>query len=196
MTGPLVAALLLVAASGRPQAEADLGAVMERYLAPAPMQVAYSYTIGNSDFSDATQGVLYLQAPSIFRLSFFDKVYGSDGASVYLHDTNTHQTVIDSLRRDDMQLWLSLLSGQLPQGAQLVGSRRADGLSHLDLVGPDGQWDAELTVMEATGAIVRIVVVDGAGLRAVIDLETPQPWTPPDGWIRLDDLPGERLDLR
>ncbi|MCH7575462.1 MAG: hypothetical protein IIA59_10090 [Candidatus Marinimicrobia bacterium] len=196
MTGPIMAALLLVAAANQPQSEGDLGAIMERYLEAAPMQVAYSYAIGNSDFSDTTQGVLYLSAPSVFRLSFFDKVYGSDGASVYLHDTNTHQTVIDSLRWNEMQLWLRLLSGQLPEGTQLVGSRHAGRLSHFDLLGPDGKWEAELTVNEQSGAIARIAVVDRAGLSVVIDLETPRKWTPSVEYIRLSDLPGERLDLR
>ena len=199
----LAATWMLTVASADPQGDADLGAVMARYLEAAPMQVTYRYTIeqGNTeqgDVAETTRGTLYLSAPSVFRLSFVDKVYGSDGASVYLHDTNTHQTVIDSLRRSDMQLWMQLLSGQMPPGAEIV-NRSIDGkLTRINFRGPKDQWQAELSVISATGALSRINVTEQSGLTAVIDLDPPQKWTPEsmDAWIRLTDLAGERLDLR
>ena len=107
-----------------------------------------------------------------------------------------------------MQLWLQLLSGQIPPGAEVVGgghpepaeggSSSGSKFTRINIRGAEDQWEAELSVNPATGALSRISVTERTGLSAVIQLEPPRKWAPEsiDDWIRLTDLPGERLDLR
>jgi hypothetical protein len=162
------------------------------------MQLDYHYSVSREEFQQDTTGTLYLAAPGVFRLTLWDKVYGSDGRSLYLHDLNTHQTVIDSLRWTDVHLWVRLLQGQLPAGTRQVLSDTDHDLPVWILSHEAPYWQAAVTVDTAAVRIVEIRLYESAGWEHIVQLDPPLPWQSDrlETWIKLEDLPGIRLDLR
>ena len=136
----LLVAFSLFAGSLAAQREPALRGVLEAYLDRAPMIVNFHYTFTQDDFRHDTSGVLILLGANVFRLELWDKVYGSDGSSLYLYDRNTHQTVIDSLRWSDLSLWLRLLNGSLPAGTDVVAASGQDGESRWELRHTEPWW--------------------------------------------------------
>jgi len=184
----------LTAGDGAARFQAAMGA----FLAQAPLKVGYHYTVEQGDFKQEQAGTLYLARRGVFRLELWDKVYGSDGQSLYLHDLNTHQTIIDSLRWTDVNLWMRVLNEELPVGTQVTVAKGGEkGLTfHLDY---GRQWQGVVAVDTAAHAIREIVVHErDRQFRHHIILEQPQSWDGGDslGYVTLQDLPGLRLDLR
>ena len=180
------------------QGEQPFQVVLESYLNRAPMQVDFHYSFTQGDFQHDTSGVLILLGANVFRLELWDKVYGSDGSSLYLHDRNTHQTVIDSLRWSDLSLWLRLLNGRLPAGTDVVAVPGQAGDSRWELRHLEPRWVAEIAVDTASGSIIEITLRELAERRHRVRLSQPEPWSAdrPLAVMTLQDLPGVRLDLR
>lgn len=198
MKPPGIALLLLLHSGLAGQAANALDSLAQGMLASAPFQMAYDYSISADEFQQAISGTLYVAAAAVFRLDMFDKVYGSDGSSLYLHDRNTRQTIIDSLRMDELFIWLRLLAGHPPEDVlvgRLTGEDRGQRLaiSHTGAL-----WSGELLLDAASGAIRQVQIIEVNGWRHSIDFQPRRPWLSQtrEQWVRLEDLPGERLDLR
>ena len=195
----LILSGILWASHALPPAQGEnLDQVVAQFLSRAPMQLNYHYSISREEFQQDTTGTLYLAAPGSFRLTLWDKVYGSDGHSLYLHDRNTRQTVIDSLRWTDVQLWVRLLQGKLPPGTRQALSSTEHDLPVWILSHEGPYWEAAVTVDKAGARIIEIRLYESAGWEHTIRLDPPVPWKNNlmETWIRLEDLPGIRLDLR
>jgi hypothetical protein len=172
---------------------------MDAFLTNAPMKVNYHYTLTSGDFRQDTTGTLVLVEPGVFRLELWDKVYGSDGSSLYLHDRNTHQTVIDSLRWTEMNLWVRLLNGELPAGTVVVpGDLSSEGATLWELSHEEPWWFGVVEIDTTTWTIREILLREEPEWQHLIRLDVPKPWnsTNSDSLITLEDLPGTRLDLR
>jgi len=168
-------------------------------LANAPLKMDYHYTLTNSSLRQDTTGTLVLIGPRTFRLELWDKVYGSDGSSLYLHDRNTRQTVIDSLRWTEVNLWLRLLQGDLPPGTvtTLIEPSPA-GMVHWELSHEEPWWFSVVEVDTNTWLVREIRLYEEQGWEHLVRLGVPESWnnTNLDSFITLEDLPGQRLDLR
>jgi hypothetical protein len=173
--------------------------VMDAYLSRTPMGISYHYSFTDGSFQQDTSGTMVILDSGKFRLDFWDKVYGTDGASLYLHDRNTHQTVIDSLRWTDMNLWVRLLQGELPT-ATLVrpGTPSAPDMLQWNLSHESPWWSANVVVDSISGMIREIQVSEDTGWEHRVRLDDPERRLIPDpqAFLRLQDLPGIRLDLR
>lgn len=195
---PLVVGLLLIPPA-QGQQEQQFQEEVAAYLARAPMKIRYHYTLTEGEFQLDTTGVMVLVSPSVFRLELWDKVYASDGSSLYLHDRNTHQTVIDSLRWTEISLWVRLLHGELPPGtaaARIEPSQKGRVL--WELSHEDPRWHGAVMLDSTVWSIREIQLREELGWEHLVRLEVPEPWdsTSQHGHITLQDLPGTRLDLR
>ena len=195
----LLAIGLLLAPTAQGQQGKPFSRVMDAFLANAPMKVNYHYTLKSGDFRQDTTGTLVLVEPGVFRLELWDKVYGSDGSSLYLHDRNTHQTVIDSLRWTEVNLWVRLLNGDLPAGTVVVpGESSNEDATRWELSHEEPWWFGVVEIDTTTWTIREILLREEPEWQHLIRLDVPKPWnsTNSDSLITLEDLPGTRLDLR
>jgi hypothetical protein len=173
--------------------------VVGGFLAQAPMQFQYQYKVTKDGFHQDTTGLMVIVSSDKFRIEFWDKVYGSDGFSLYLHDRNTSQTVIDSLRWTDLNLWVRLLQGELPTGTVAQSSTSSqDTLQTWELSHAQPWWQGLVDVVVSSGNLQRIELYEDEGWKHVVHLEVPERWDHPDqrAFLTLLDLPGVRLDLR
>lgn len=198
MTLRLLALLALALAPVSGQGAPSLRDLSDSLLSRTPLKFGYEYRIIADDFEEVTAGTLYVAARSQFRLTLFDKIYGSDGSSLYLHDRNTHQTIIDSIRDDGLNVWIDLLRGDLPENMSVSTSSAGDGSWRYTLASPAAQWRAEALVDSATYAIRAVNVHEASGWRHEVVLGVMMDWPSktPLTWVTLQDLPGVRLDLR
>jgi len=173
--------------------------MVDAFLANAPMKVNYHYTLTSGSFRQDTTGTLVLIGPGVFRLELWDKVYGSDGSSLYLHDRNTHQTVIDSLRWTEVNLWVRLLHGDLPPGTvTTLAEPSHEGMVRWELSHEEPWWFSVVRIDTSTWIIREIQLREEPEWQHLVRLGVPESWnnTNPDSFITLEDLPGQRLDLR
>lgn len=199
MTRPVVViAFGLLATLSAKESGASFQEVIDAFLAQAPIKVGFHYTLTQGDFQQAATGVLYVAARGVFRLELWDKIYSSDGTSLYLHDKNTHQTVIDSLRWTTMNLWLRLLHGELPSGTEVTVAPAEDGMVRFRFHHQQPTWSGELRVDTLSGSLRDMRIIEEGELEHHIRLELPESWTDPHSatFMQLQDLPGSRLDLR
>ncbi len=190
---------LLVAHPVQGQQERQFQEAVAAFLAQAPLKISYHYTLTDGEFQQDTTGVMVLISPGVFRLELWDKVYGSDGVSLYLHDRNTHQTVIDSLRWSDVNPWVRLLHGELPPGTIVTAagfSRK--GEMRWELRHNEPWWSGIVAVDTTTWSIREIQLREELGWQHLVRLDRPEPWEHPrpEAFMTLQDLPGTRLDLR
>lgn len=173
--------------------------VLVNFVEHAPLSMEYSYDLTGSNFHREITGAFYLAEPAVFRLELDDKVYAAIDGLLYLHDLNTHQTIIDSLRWPELQPWVRLLNGELPTGTE-VTFRDVNGNEPRFIIRPPREeWTAEASLDSLTGLISTITFDDGVSeLDHRIDLSLPESWAPAsrDTFFTLLDLPGVRLDLR
>ncbi len=173
--------------------------MMKDFLASSPMQLSYYYSLSDGSFSQDMDGTMILIEPGKFRLDLWDKIYSSDGTSLYLYDRNTRQTVIDSLRWSDVNLWVRLLQGNLPAGTVSTRDESSPpGIIRLELLNEELQWVCTVDVDTSTRAMQEIMLKDDQGWEHLVRLEAPTLWNSmnPDSILTLEDLPGLRLDLR
>jgi|GEM_PF-6528870 len=190
---------LLLAPAAQGQPEKPFHKMMDAFLANTPMKVNYHYTLTSGDFRQDTTGTLILIGPGVFRLELWDKVYGSDGRSLYLHDRNTHQTVIDSLRWTEVNLWVRLLHSKLPAGTVVTpGESSSEGTAHWELSHEEPWWFSVVAVDTTTWSVREIRLREEQGWEHLVQLDVPEPWnnSNPDSFTALEDLSGTRLDLR
>jgi hypothetical protein len=170
---------------------------IESFVDNAPMIVTYHYTLTQDDFHQDTTGTLILMESNVFRLTFWDKIYGSDGTSLYVHDKNTRQTIIDSLRWTELHLWLQILNGELPPDTR-ISQQPLDGqfskwlLTHLQPT-----WSCTVIMDTLTSRLTEVRLKE-EDWEHVLRLDVPLPYAASDSvkLVSLDDLPGIRLDLR
>ncbi|MFC1484092.1 hypothetical protein ACFL6Q_03460 [Candidatus Neomarinimicrobiota bacterium] len=163
----------------------------------APMIISYHYALTQDDFHQDTTGTLILMESNVFRLTFWDKIYGSDGTSLYVHDKNTRQTIIDSLRWTELHPWLRILNGELPPGTRIT-QQPSDGLfSNWLLTHLQPMWICTVIVDTLASRITEIRLQEG-DWEHVLRLDVPLPYANSASakLVSLDDLPGIRLDLR
>ncbi len=173
--------------------------VLTNFVERAPLRMEYSYELTGSDFHREIRGAIYLAEPAVFRLQLDDKVYAAIDDLLYLHDLNTHQTIIDSLRWSDLLPWVRLLNGELPAGTEVTLRDSTGDEPRFIIRPPHEQWTAEATLDSLAGLIRTITIDDGvSGLDHRIALTIPESWVPAsrDTFFTLLDLPGVRLDLR
>ncbi len=181
------------------QYDSQLRAALESYLALAPMRVEFRYELAQGDFHRDTTGTMFLFDHDGFRLELWDKVYGSDGSSLYLYDRNTRQTVIDSLRWPEVNLWLRLLHGELPVGTMVTpAGRAASGAVLWQLRHDRPMWEAVVAIDTAHRSLREVQLDETGGLSHHLRLAPPAPWDGqhPRALMTLKDLGGKRLDLR
>ncbi|MCH7497564.1 MAG: hypothetical protein IH971_06915 [Candidatus Marinimicrobia bacterium] len=186
-------------ATALPGQELQLQGALRAYLDKAPMLVHFRYTLAQGSFRRDTTGVLMLPGPTGFRLELWDKVYASDGEALYLHDRNTHQTIIDSLRPSEATLWVRLLRGELPAGTVVAPPARQEGGRVLwELRHSAPWWQADVVMDTSSWAVRQILLREGADISHRLQLQEPVPWRLEQPALRLTlrDLPGKRLDLR
>ena len=171
---------------------------VDAFLAQAPVKMGYHYTLTQGDFQQEATGVIYLAARGAFRLDLWDKIYSSDGTSLYLHDKNTHQTVIDSLQWAAMNLWVRLLHGELPPLTDVTVAPGKDGMVRFRFDHQQPNWSGEMQLDTLSGSLREIRIIEEGDLEHHIRLGLPESWTEPhrDAFMQLRDLPGSRLDLR
>ena len=188
-------ALLAPLAAQQPTFAQVLANLVER----APLSMKYRYDLTGSDFHREIRGAIYLAEPAVFRLELDDKVYAAIDGLLYLHDLNTHQTIIDSLRWSELQPWVRLLNGVLPTETE-VTFRGDNGKEPRFIIRPtQEEWTAEATLDSLSGLISTITIDDGVSeLDHRIAMAIPESWEPAsrDTFFTLLDLPGVRLDLR
>lgn len=195
----LIAGSMLLAPASQGQPDQSFQEAISNYLARAPLRTVYQYTLTAGEFHQDTSGTLILIGPSRFRLELWDKVYGSDGSSLYLHDRNTRQTVIDSLRWTAVNLWVRLLQGELPSGTTTTSvDLSPEGLVRWELEHENPGWFGVVKVDTSTWSVREIRLREEQGWEHLVRLDVPEPWnhTNLDSFMTLEDLPGIRLDLR
>ncbi|UCH62448.1 MAG: hypothetical protein JSU77_11700 [Fidelibacterota bacterium] len=195
----LLAIGLLLAPAAQGQQDKPFHKVVDAFLINAPIKMNYHYTIARGNFRQDTSGTLVLIGPGVFRLELWDKVYGSDGSSLYLHDRNTHQTVIDSLRWTEVNLWVRLLHGELPARTVVTPCESTSkGATCWELSHEEPWWQGVVETDTTTWAIREILLHEEPEWQHLVRLDIPEPWNNanPDSFIALEDLPGTRLDLR
>lgn len=189
----------LVATGLSGQQDDQLRAALDSYLALAPMKVEFRYELAQGDFRRDTTGTMFLFDHDGFRLELWDKVYGSDGTSLYLYDRNTRQTVIDSLRWPEVNLWLRLLHGELPAGTKVTAAgRAASGAVLWQLRHDQPRWVAEVAIDTASWSLREVQLDESGGFSHRLRFVPPVPWDGqhPRALMTLQDLGGQRLDLR
>ncbi len=199
MTRPvLLLTFGLLAAPWAQEGGASFQEVVDAFLAQAPVKVGYHYILTQGDFQQEATGVIYLAARGVFRLELWDKIYSSDGISLYLHDKNTRQTVIDSLQWTALNLWVRLLHGELPPVTDVTVATAEDGMVRFRFHHQQPSWSGELGVDTLSGSLRDIRLIEEGELEHHIRLELPESWTEPRqaAFMQLRDLPGTRLDLR
>ncbi|MFB0516175.1 MAG: hypothetical protein ACETWG_06180, partial [Candidatus Neomarinimicrobiota bacterium] len=150
----LLIAGLLFACPAMGQPERRFQDMVAAFLAQAPMLLQYHYTLTDDDFQFDTTGVMVLVGPSVFRLELWDKIYASDGRSLYLYDRNTRQTVIDSLRWTEVNLWVRLLYGELPPETIAIRARPSrKGLVRWEMRHAEPSWFATVELDSTTWTI-------------------------------------------
>ena len=175
----------------------ELIQAIESFVGRAPLTIAYHYTLIQYDFQQDTTGTLILLKPNVFRLTFWDKIYGSDGASLYVHDKNTRQTIIDSLRWTELHPWLQILNGEIPRTTR-VSRLPSDGeLSKWSLAHLEQMWICSVATDTVANRITEIRLQEGEWEHILV-LDAPLPYTNSGltKLVSLSDLPGVRLDLR
>lgn len=163
----------------------------------APLAITYHYTLIEDDWQQDTTGTMILFEPNVFRLAFWDKVYGSDGTSLYVHDKNTRQTIIDSLKWTELPPWLQILNGEIPPSINIVGLPADEELPKWSLTNYGQGWICLVTIDTLAHRITEIELHEGDWDHILV-LNVPLPF-PNSGWFKLvtlEDLPGVRLDLR
>lgn len=164
------------------------------------MKIDYTYTLESAEdnFKRTTEGTLFILGTGIFRVTLWDKVYGSDGTSLYLHDLNTRQTIVDSLRWSELNLWVRLLQGHLPAGSKTAISISGKNDRSYILVNMIEHWRGELKFTGKPSMFQTIEFQDAMGWEHKIKLQSPSAIKIKDraAFISLEDLPGKRLDLR
>lgn len=184
------------------QSEADslLQADIDATISQAPVKIDYTYTLESAEdnFKRTTEGTLFILGTGIFRVTLWDKVYGSDGTSLYLHDLNTRQTIVDSLRWSELNLWVRLLQGHLPAGSKTAISTSGEDDRSYILVNMIEHWRGELKFTGKPSMFQTIEFQDAMGWEHKINLQSPSAVKIKDraAFISLEDLPGKRLDLR
>lgn len=171
--------------------------IIEAFANKAPMIIAYHYTLTQDDFRQDTTGTLILMESNVFRFTFWDKVYGSDGTSLYIHDKNTRQTIIDSLRWTELHLWLQILNGELPPGTRITQQPSEGLFSKWLLTHLEPAWVSTVIMDTLASRLMEIRLKEG-DWEHVFHLDIPQPYanSVSTKLVSLDDLPGIRLDLR
>ncbi|MCK4577244.1 MAG: hypothetical protein KAU50_00550 [Candidatus Marinimicrobia bacterium] len=176
----------------------DFNEQLHRYLALAPMSMTYKYDLVIDDVSRQWEGNIFIHGTGRFRVQLWDKIYASDSSSLYLHDNNTGQTVIDSLRWSDLNLWLRLLNGELPETVTVTSGDLQGNLAVYDLKDSADGWAATVILDTLSLRLVSIDLVDEHGYRHQLEIGVPAEFHREDvrSFYRLEDLPGTRLDLR
>ena len=191
----VLAAVLLIQTNSSP--DSVFREELENYLARAPFKMSYHYIVEQGDFRQEETDTLFIAGAGRFRLPIWDKIYGSDGYSLFLHDRNTHQTIIDSLRWSDVNLWVRLLNGQLPSGVVVTGIENSSGrfVYHLAY---GSLWEGLVVADTTTWAIREIILTELVDqYRHHVLLEPLVPWTAASPRMTtLEDLVGTRIDLR
>ncbi len=194
---PLVAGWVLI--TSLPGQDPALRQALARFLEQAPLAVEYRYLLTGEDLVREFRGTVYLAEPAVFRLEIWDKVYASNGVLLYLHDLNTHQTVIDSLRWSEVNLWIGLLNGQLPPNRRITPLGPVEGAPGFLIKSATQPWTASALIDTTSGLIDTIIIRENdSGWDHWISFQSPTAWeaTARDTFFTLLDLPGVRLDLR
>jgi hypothetical protein len=163
----------------------------------APMIISYHYTLTQDDFHQDTTGTLILIEPNVFRLTFWDKIYGSDGTSLYVHDKNTRQTIIDSLRWTELHPWIQILNGELPPDTRISQQPLERQFSKWLLTHLQPTWSCSV-IMDTVASRLTEVRLTEENWEHFLRLDAPLPYADSASakLVSLDDLPGIRLDLR
>ncbi len=172
---------------------------LNRFLEQAPLAMEYRYLLTGEDLLREFRGTIYLAEPAVFRLKIWDKVYASNGVLLYLHDLNTHQTVIDSLRWSEVNLWIGLLNGELPPESRITPLEPGEGAPGFLIESSSQPWTATALIDTASGLIDTIIIRENdSGWDHRISFQSPTTWEAAarDTFFTLLDLPGVRLDLR
>ena len=172
---------------------------LTRFLEQAPLAVEYRYLLSGEDLRREFRGTVYLAEPAVFRLEIWDKVYASNGVLLYLHDLNTHQTVIDSLRWSEVNLWIGLLNGELPPESRITPLEPVQGAPGFLIESSTQPWTATAMIDTTSGLIDTIIIRENDGRwDHRIAFQPPTAWEAAarDTFFTLLDLPGVRLDLR
>jgi hypothetical protein len=172
---------------------------LTRFLEQAPLAVEYRYLFTGEDLQREFRGTVYLAEPAVFRLEIWDKVYASNGVLLYLHDLNTHQTVIDSLRWSEVNPWIGLLNGELPPESRITPLEPLEGAPGFLIESSIQPWTATALIDTTSGLIDTIIIMENdSGWDHRISFQSPTAWevVARDTFFTLLDLPGVRLDLR
>ena len=172
---------------------------LTKFLERAPLAVEYRYLLTGDDLQREFNGTIYLAEPAVFRLEIWDKVYAADGALLYLHDLNTHQTIIDSLRWSEVNLWIGLLNGELPPKTMITPLTPGEGAPGFLIESLSQPWTATALIDTTSGLIDTFIIREhDSGWDHRISFLSPTAWeaTARDTFFTLLDLPGIRLDLR
>ena len=172
---------------------------LTRFLEQAPLAVEYRYLFAGEDLEREFRGTVYLAEPAVFRLEIWDKVYASNGVLLYLHDLNTHQTIIDSLRWSEVNLWVGLLNGELPPDSRITPLEPGEDAPGFLIESPTQPWTATTLIDTTSGLIDTIIIRENDGQwDHRISFRPPTAWEAAarDTFFTLLDLPGVRLDLR
>ena len=192
----VVGGLLITALPGQ---EPAFQQALTRFLERAPLAVEYRYLLTGDDLQREFNGTIYLAELAVFRLEIWDKVYAADGALLYLHDLNTHQTIIDSLRWSEVNLWIGLLNGELPPKTRITPLAPGKGGSGFLIESLSQPWTATALIDTTSGLIDTFIIREhDSGWDHRISFLSPTAWeaTDRDTFFTLLDLPGVRLDLR
>ncbi len=195
--GPLVVGWLLI--TTLPGQEPAFEQVLARFLEQAPLAVEYHYLLTGEDLQRDFGGTIYLAEPAVFRLEIWDKIYASNGVLLYLHDLNTHQTIIDSLRWSEVNLWIGLLNGELPPESLVTPLEPVQGAPGFLIESSIQPWTATAMIDTTSGLIDTIIIREmDSGWDHRISFQPPTAWEAAarDTFFTLLDLPGVRLDLR
>ena len=194
---PLVAGWALI--TTLPGQEPDFQQALARFLEQTPLAVEYRYLLTGDDLQREFKGTIYLAEPAVFRLEIWDKVYAANGALLYLHDLNTHQTIIDSLRWSEVNLWIGLLNGELPPKTRVTPLAPGAGPTGYLIESLSQPWTATALIDTTSGLIETIIIREyDSGWDHRISFLSPTAWEAAarDTFFTLLDLPGVRLDLR
>jgi hypothetical protein len=167
------------------------------FVGKAPLTITYHYTLRQDDFRQDTTGTLILFKSNVFRLTFWDKVYGSDGTTLYVHDKNTRQTIIDSLRWTELHPWLQILNGELPRSTRIRQLPSDGELLKWSLSHRQQMWTCTVVIDTLTDRFTEIRLSEEEWEHILL-LDIPHPYQTlgMKDQVTLRDLPGVRLDLR
>ncbi len=199
MRGRFVLMVGWVLITSLPGQDAAFQQALTRFLEQAPLAVEYRYLLSGEDLEREFRGTVYLAEPAVFRLEIWDKVYASNGVLLYLHDLNTHQTVIDSLRWSEVNLWIGLLNGELPPESRITPLEPVESAPGFLIQSSTQPWTATAMIDTTSGLIDTIIIRENdGGWDHRIAFQPPTAWEAAarDTFFTLLDLPGVRLDLR